>query len=307
MKQENKHLIVVAGPTAVGKTAVAIAVAKHFHTVVISADSRQLFREMTIGTAKPTPEEQAQVRHYFVDSHSIEKACDAAQYGRDALALIDTLFREHNVLVLCGGSGLYIKAVLEGFDDIPEVPESIRAELVAQFETQGIGWLQARMEEEDPALLATIDRHNPHRLIRALEVKRGTGQSIAAFRTQRQHALPFHVHRVGLTLPREQLYARIDARMDAMIDAGLFEEARALYPFRAHNALQTVGYQEIFDWMDGQYDRDEAIRLLKRNSRRYAKRQLTWFQRDEAMRWYSPFELDSILHDVEQAMAPAAV
>jgi tRNA dimethylallyltransferase len=307
LKQENKHLIVVAGPTAVGKTAVAIAVAKHFHTVVISADSRQLFREMTIGTAKPTPEEQAQVRHYFVDSHSIETACDAAQYGRDALALIDALFREHNVLVLCGGSGLYIKAVLEGFDDIPEVPESIRAELVAQFETHGIGWLQARMEEEDPALLAAIDRHNPHRLIRALEVKRGTGQSIAAFRTQRQHALPFHVHRVGLTLPREQLYARIDARMDAMIDAGLFEEARALYPFRAHNALQTVGYQEIFDWMDGQYDRDEAIRLLKRNSRRYAKRQLTWFQRDEAMRWYSPFELDSILHDVEQAMAPAAV
>ncbi|MBT1687333.1 tRNA (adenosine(37)-N6)-dimethylallyltransferase MiaA [Dawidia soli] len=307
MKQENKHLIVVAGPTAVGKTAVAIALAKHFHTEVISADSRQLFREMTLGTAKPTPEEQAEVRHHFIDSHSIDTAYDAAQYGRDALALIDALFREHNVLVLCGGSGLYIKAVLEGFDDIPEVAESIRAELIGQFEAHGIGWLQARMEEEDPALLATIDRQNPHRLIRALEVKRGTGQSIAAFRTQRQHTLPFRVHRVGLTLPREQLYARIDARMDAMIDAGLFEEARALYPFRAHNALQTVGYQEIFDWMDGRYDRDEAIRLLKRNSRRYAKRQLTWFQRDEAMRWYSPFELDSILHDIEQAMASAAV
>jgi tRNA dimethylallyltransferase len=307
LKQENKHLIVVAGPTAVGKTAVAIAVAKHFHTVVISADSRQLFREMTIGTAKPTPEEQAQVRHYFVDSHSIDTPYDAAQYGRDALALIDTLFREHDVLVLCGGSGLYIKAVLEGFDEIPEVPESIRAELVEQFEAQGIGWLQARMEEEDPALLATLDRHNPHRLIRALEVKRGTGQSIATFRTQRQHTLPFHVHRVGLTLPREQLYARIDARMDVMVEAGLFEEARALYPLRAHNALQTVGYQEIFDWMDGQYDRNEAIRLLKRNSRRYAKRQLTWFQRDEAMRWHSPFDLDIILHDLEQAMAPTAV
>jgi tRNA dimethylallyltransferase len=307
LKQENKHLIVVAGPTAVGKTAVAIAVAKHFHTVVISADSRQLFREMTIGTARPTPEEQAQVRHYFVNSHSIDTPYDAAQYGRDALALIDMLFREHTVLVLCGGSGLYIKAVLEGFDDIPEVSESIRAELVGQFEAQGIGWLQARMEEEDPELFGSIDRHNPHRLIRALEVKRGTGQSIAAFRTQRQHTLPFHVHQVGLTLPREQLYARIDARMDAMIEAGLFEEARALYPFRAHNALQTVGYQEIFDWMDGQYDRDEAIRLLKRNSRRYAKRQLTWFQRDEAMRWYSPFDLGIILHDLEHAMAPAAV
>jgi tRNA dimethylallyltransferase len=307
LKQENKHLIVVAGPTAVGKTAVAIAVAKHFHTEVISADSRQLFREMSIGTAKPTPEEQAQVRHHFVDSHSIDTSYDAAQYGRDALLLIETLFREHHVLVLCGGSGLYIKAVLEGFDDIPEVPESVRAELVAQFEAHGIGWLQERMEEEDPALLATIDRHNPHRLIRALEVKRGTGQSIATFRTQRQHTLPFHVHRVGLTLPREQLYARIDARMDAMIGAGLFEEARTLYPFRAHNALQTVGYQEIFDWMDGLYDRDEAIRLLKRNSRRYAKRQLTWFQRDEAMHWYSPVELERIVYSIEQAMAAEAV
>jgi tRNA dimethylallyltransferase len=293
-----KHLIVVAGPTAVGKTAVAITLAEHFHTEIVSADSRQLFREMTIGTAKPTPAEQARVPHHFIDSHSIHTPYDAAQYGRDALACINTLFEKHTVVVLCGGSGLYIKAVVEGFDDIPEVPAAIREDLVRNFEASGIEWLQAQMEHLDPEHLATIDRHNPHRLMRALEVKLGTGMSIASFRKQAPHELPFQVHKIGLTLPREQLYARIDARMDAMIAEGLFEEARALYPWRQHNALQTVGYQEIFDWMDGLHDQEEAVRLLKRNSRRYAKRQLTWFQRDAAMHWYSPETPEVILRDI---------
>jgi tRNA dimethylallyltransferase len=262
---------------------------------------------MTIGTAKPTAAELARVPHHFIDSHSIHTPYDAAQYGRDALALLDTLFEKHNVLVLCGGSGLYIKAVLEGFDDIPEVAEEIRADLVQHFEAEGIAWLQQKMEELDPEHLATIDRNNPHRLMRALEVKLGTGMSIASFRKQARRVLPFRVHKIGLTLPRERLYARIDGRMDVMIGEGLFEEARMLYPLREHNALQTVGYQEIFAWMEGLYDREEAIRLLKRNSRRYAKRQLTWFQRDEEIHWFSPEEPGTILQDIEQTMVAASV
>jgi tRNA dimethylallyltransferase len=295
MRWENKRLIVVVGPTAVGKTALAIHLAEHFHTEVISADSRQIFKELTIGTAKPDDAELRRVPHHFINSHSIQEVYDAAQYGKDVLERIHSLFEKYDYLILCGGSGLYLKAALEGFDDIPAIPDETRDELVAQFEQHGIGWLQQKMEQLDPDHLKTIDRNNPHRLIRALEVKITTGMSIASFQTRPKLEHPFQIVKVGLELPREELYSRIDRRMDAMISLGLFEEAKKLYGFRNHNALQTVGYQEIFAYLKGQYDWAEAVRLLKRNSRRYAKRQLTWFKRDESIQWFHPEQIDAVV------------
>lgn len=289
-------LIVIVGPTAVGKTAVAIEVAERLKTEIISADSRQIYKELTIGTAKPDEAELQRVPHHFINSHSIQEDYDAASYGREALALIHQLFETHTHLVLCGGSGLYVKAVLEGFDDIPDVPDEIREQLTENFERHGIAWLQEQMRQLDPEHFATLDQQNPHRLMRALEVKIGTGQSIASFRRQAKLEHPFQVIKIGLELPREVLYKRIDDRMDQMIAAGLFEEAQQLYPYRNHNALQTVGYQEIFNYIDNQYDREEAIRLLKRNSRRYAKRQLTWFKRDEETVWMNPQDIQAILN-----------
>jgi len=290
-----KNLIVIAGPTAVGKTAVAIQLAKELKTEIISADSRQFFRELTIGTAKPTDSELAEVPHHFINSHSIRDDYDAARFGEEALAVIHKIFKDHDHVVLCGGSGLYIKAVVEGFDDIPEVADEIREGLVESYNLHGIGWLQQKMKESDPEHFSMIDQQNPHRLIRALEVKIGTGASISSFRNKDKRKHDFNIIKIGLALPREELYKRIDERMDSMIAQGLFQEAEQLYPFKDHQALQTVGYQEIFDLMDGLYDREEAVRLLKRNTRRYAKRQLTWFKRDEEMRWFSPGDLDGIL------------
>ncbi|MBA4056276.1 MAG: tRNA (adenosine(37)-N6)-dimethylallyltransferase MiaA [Marivirga sp.] len=290
-----KTLIVVAGPTAVGKTNVAISLAAHFSTEIMSADSRQIFRELTIGTAKPSPEELSMVKHHFINSNTIHEAYDAAQFGRDALALIHHLFKIHDRLILCGGSGLYVKAVCEGFDDIPEVSPDIRAALMEEYKNNGVGALQDKLKKLDPGHFESIDINNPHRLIRALEVVIGTGVSIASFQKKAKLAHNFSILKVGLELPRQELYERIEVRMDKMIRDGLFEEAAQLYEFRSHNALQTVGYQEIFDFMAGKYDRNEAIRLLKQNSRRYAKRQLTWFKRDPEMVWMNPANIDGII------------
>jgi tRNA dimethylallyltransferase len=293
-------LVVIAGPTAVGKTALAIALAKKFQTEIISADSRQFFRELNIGTAKPTEKELLEVKHHFVNSLSIKQTYDAAQFGRDALAKIHELFKKHTVVIMCGGSGLYIRAVTEGFDDIPEVPDEVRESLKDEFSKNGISWLQNKMRELDPELLETIDQQNPQRLMRALEVRIGTGASISTFRKNEKIRHDFQIVKIGLELPREKLYERIDRRMEMMIASGLFEEAKSVYPYKNHNALQTVGYQEIFDFIDGQYDREEAIRLLKRNSRRYAKRQLTWFKRDEGISWFDAENVDPIIQYVKE-------
>jgi tRNA dimethylallyltransferase len=295
LETKKNSLIVIVGPTAVGKTAAAIELAKQFDAEIISADSRQIFKEMSIGTAKPSDDELNAIPHHFINSHSIREAYDAAQYGRDALVLINDLFKKHKILILCGGSGLYIKALLEGFDDIPQVPESIREELNLNFEKEGLEWLQNKMKELDPDHFNIIDQQNPHRLIRALEVRMSTGQSIASFQKKAKLDHDFNVIKIGLEVKRDELYHRIDSRMDKMIESGLFEEAKSLYTYKDHQALQTVGYQEIFDFMDGHYDRDEAIRLLKRNSRRYAKRQLTWFKRDEEIKWFASDSLPAII------------
>jgi len=287
LRVQDKQLYVVVGPTAVGKTAFAIELAKRLNTEIVSADSRQIYKEMTIGTAKPSASELAMAKHHFIDSHSVKEEYNAGEYGRDAESLLSQLFTQYNQVVMVGGSGLYIKAVLDGFDDIPEVPEHIRDELEEQTEQNGLVWLQAKLLELDPDLYEGIDQQNPHRLMRALEVKLHTGQSIQSFRGQNKKEHPFTIIKVGLELERDELYKRIDSRMDTMIDTGLFKEAERLYPLKYLNALQTVGYQEIFDFMDGKYYRAEAIRLLKRNSRRYAKRQLTWFKRDPEIRWFN--------------------
>ena len=293
--QGQKKLVVIVGPTAVGKTSAAVQVAAFLQTEIISADARQIFREMNLGTAKPSSSDLIEIPHHFINSHSIHDVYDAASFGRDALALINDLFTRHNFVVMCGGSGLYIKAVCEGFDDIPEVPSEIRDGLIREFETAGLGTLQEMLKRLDPDHFQTIDTQNPQRLIRALEVMIGTGMSISAFHNKSRLVHDFRIIKFGLEVSRDELYKRIDQRMDAMIDAGLFDEAKQLLPFRHLNALQTVGYQEIFGFFDGIYDRDECIRLLKRNSRRYAKRQLTWFKRDPDIIWLDPANIDKII------------
>lgn len=299
MDFSRKKLIVIVGPTAVGKTRLAINIARHFQTEIISADSRQIYKELTIGTAKPSDVELREVRHHFINSHSIHDDYDAARFGEEALALITKLFEQNDYVTVCGGSGLYLKALLEGFDDLPEVADEVRDQLIEEFETKGLLWLQNKMRELDPAHFQQIDQKNPVRLMRALEVKIATGKSISDFQTRAKRTHPFSVVKIGLELERAVLYTRIDERVDSMIDSGLFEEAKTLYPFKNLNALQTVGYREIFDYLDGQYDREEAIRLLKRNTRRYAKRQLTWFKRDEDIRWYNPSDGTGIISHIQ--------
>ena len=286
-----------------GKTALAMKIAARCNTEIISADSRQIFRELTIGTAKPSVDELKRIPHHFIDSHSISDQYDAAQYGTEALGKINSLFKTHEVVVMCGGSGLYIRAALDGFDDIPPVPDQTRQFIQNQYNALGIEWLQAELKRLDPEQLGRIDVQNPARLMRALEVRMATGASISSFQRNAKIRHPFKVIKIGLACEREELYRRIDQRMDEMIEAGLFTEAEALFEHRHHQALQTVGYQEIFGCMQGAYDKDEAIRLLKRNSRRYAKRQLTWFRKDKEVTWFDISDLESISKKIEELVA----
>ncbi|MFN5431851.1 MAG: tRNA (adenosine(37)-N6)-dimethylallyltransferase MiaA, partial [Cyclobacteriaceae bacterium] len=258
------------------------------NTEIISADSRQIYREMEIGTAKPSADELSRIKHHFVNFKSIEENYNAGQFGRDAMELINQLFEERDVLILCGGSGLYIKALLEGFDEMPEISEDLRKEIIEKYTQKGLAWLQGEVEKIDPDYFALVDVQNPQRLMRALELNLSSGQPMHILRKKKKIDLPFQVIKIGLELPREELYQRIDLRMDRMIERGLFEEATRFYPQRHLNALQTVGYQEIFGHLEKKYDREEAIRLLKRNSRHYAKRQMTWFKKDQEIRWMRP-------------------
>lgn len=286
MRVQDKKLVVIVGPTASGKSALAIDLALRWNTEIISADSRQIYKELGIGTAKPSDQELKLVKHHFVNTHSIEEVYNAAQFGMDAEALILHLFLKHDYLIVCGGSGLYLKALLEGFDEMPEVPAEVRDKIVAEYKDKGLGWLQAEVKHKDPNYFETVDIQNPQRLMRALEVFAATGKPFSEWRKKSKKTLPYSLIKVGLDLNRDKLYERIDARMDKMITNGLFEEAAKFYPQKHLNALQTVGYQEIFDFMDGLFDKEEAIRLLKRNSRHYAKRQLTWFKRDAEVHWF---------------------
>lgn len=283
---QKSKLIVIVGPTAVGKTALAIRVARQFKTEILSADSRQIYKELEIGTAKPTAAELAEVRHHFINSHSIQETFNAADFGMQASKSLEELFHQHEYVVVSGGSGLYIKGLLEGFDEMPQVQNGVREKIIHAYQQNGLVWLQDQVKKLDPDYFETVDVQNPQRLMRALEVIESTDKPFSAWQLKSKRILPYQVIKIGLELERDQLYARIDARMDAMIEAGLFEEAAKFYPQKQLNALQTVGYKEIFDFMDGLYDKAEAVRLLKRNSRHYAKRQLTWFKRDEEIKWF---------------------
>ena len=267
----------------------SLKVAAAFDTEILSADSRQFYRETELGTAKPDAKELATVRHHFVNSLSIHTDYNAGAYERDALTLLEKLFLEKEVVVVVGGSGLYVKALCEGIDEMPEIDPDIRKRLNQEKETGGLPTLVEQLTKLDPEYAAIVDKHNPQRVIRALEVIESTGKTYTSYRNATSTVQrPFNIVKIGLEMPREILYSRIEERMDLMIAAGLFEEAGQLFPHRHLNALQTVGYSEIFGYLEGQYDKDEAIRLLKRNSRRYAKRQLTWFKKDEDVKWFSP-------------------
>lgn len=284
----NATLLVVAGPTASGKTALSIQLAQYYQTVVLSGDARQFYQEMTIGTAKPTPEELAAAPHHFIDYLSIKTPYNVGDFERDALALLQTHYQHHDWAVLAGGSNLYLKAVCEGLDHYPDVPPAVRAELVDLLDAEGITVLQQELSNSDPDYYAQVDTQNPHRLIRALEICRHTGQPFSSFQGQPKEPRSFRTLTLALQWERTELYARINQRVDRMIEAGLVEEAQALYPYRTLNALQTVGYQELFDYFDGTIDLPMAIELIKRNTRRYAKRQLTWLRKDPKIHWVTP-------------------
>ena len=281
-------LVSIVGPTAVGKTALAIKVAQYFETEILSADSRQFFRELNIGTAKPSSDELKTVIHHFINSHSIDEEYNAGSFERDVTGLLNSLFHKKKVVVAVGGSTLYLKALWEGFDKMPKITQGVREELNSELREKGLAILLEELQKYDPDYFELVDRKNGQRVIRALEVIRSSGKPFSFFRISNKKDLPYRNLKIGLNMEREILFDRINERMDRMISRGLFEEVESLLKYKDHHALQTVGYTEIFDYLRGDYGREEAIRLLKRNSRRYAKRQLTWFRKDEDIHWFEP-------------------
>jgi tRNA dimethylallyltransferase len=281
-----KSCIIILGPTAVGKTSLAIDLAKQIKTEIISADSRQCFREMSIGVAKPSPDQLAAVRHHFIDSHSIQENVNAAVFESYALNAVNEIFQKHDTAIMVGGTGLYIKAFCEGLDEMPEVRAQLREEVISNYKLKGIAWLRDEIEKRDPVYASTGEMQNPQRMMRALEVKLSTGKSIREFQQKKKVDRDFNVTKIGLELPTSLLKRNIDHRVDEMMDAGLLAEVKQLYPYRSLNALQTVGYRELFEYLDGKIELNEAANLIKSNTRQYAKRQMTWFRKDKEIKWF---------------------
>ena len=287
-------LIVITGPTAVGKTALTIELARHFCIPIINADSRQIYRELRIGTASPTPEQLQQARHYFVGTKSLDDYYNAAMYEQDVLACLQEQDLPTNLL--SGGSMMYIDAVCNGIDDIPTIRDDIREEMKRRYQEEGLESLCEQLRQLDPEHYEVVDRQNPRRVIHALEICIQTGRTYTSFRKQTRKQRPFDIVKIGLNRDREELYHRINVRVDMMMQEGLLEEAAALYPKRHTNALNTVGYKELFAYMDGQWTLEEAVERIKGNTRRYARKQLTWFKRDKDICWFHPDEKDNILN-----------
>jgi len=290
-----KTVIIIAGPTAVGKTAVALSLAKHFHTEIISADSRQCFKELKIGVARPSDEELKEVPHHFIASHSISENINAAYFEHYALGKLNELFQKHNIIVMVGGTGLYIKAFCEGLDEIPELEPDVRSRIVNAYKEKGLQWLQDEVKKKDPAFFAKGEIQNPQRMMRVLEVMESTGRSILDFRKNIKAKRDFNILKMGLELPKEELHQNINSRVDKMIKQGLVEEVKELMPYRNQNALKTVGYSEIFEYLDGKISLNEAIEEIKKNTKQYAKRQMTWFKKDKEMNWFNARQTDAIV------------
>jgi len=289
-----KILIVIGGPTASGKTAVAIALAQHFNTEIISADARQFYRQMSIGTAKPTPEELAAARHHLVGHLDVWQPYNAGAFVRDALQLLGQIFTQKDIAIAVGGSGLYLRALCLGIDEMPAVSAAIRNYTDTLLREKGLPFLLEELRRYDPTYYDEVDKANPARVKRAMEVIYATGQPYSSFRKKQTVERPFQSIWIGLDLPREQLYERINRRVERMMEQGLLEEVQSLLPYRNYNALQTVGYTEIFEYLDGKITLDEAVSLIQQHTRNYAKRQLTWFRR-EPVRWFAPDDVAGMI------------
>jgi tRNA dimethylallyltransferase len=296
-----KHAIVIAGPTAVGKTSLAIAVARHFQTEIISADSRQCFHELNIGVARPSSDELEEVKHHFIATHSIHHKVTAATFEDYALQAATDLFKRRDVVVMTGGTGLYIKAFCEGMDEIPEVAEVVREEIKRQYQQNGLQWLQQETVNLDPKFCEVGEIHNPQRLMRALEVFKSTGRSILDFRKGLKAKRDFEIIKLALELPKEELHRNIETRVDKMMESGLSDEVRSLIPYQHLNALQTVGYKELFQYFNGQTELQQAVALIKKNTKQYAKRQVTWFKKDKDCHWLRP-DAEEVIRFLEKSM-----
>lgn len=297
-----KTLVVLLGPTGVGKTALSFALAERLESPILSADSRQLYREIPIGTAAPTKEEQERVEHYFIGTHQLTDYYSAAQYEIDVLKLSEELFRSHDALLLTGGSMMYIDAVCKGIDDIPTVDDITRRTLLERYEQEGLEPLVDELRLLDPEYYRIVDLKNPKRVIHALEICYMTGRTYTSFRTQTTKERPFRIVKIGLRREREELYERINRRVDQMVEDGLVEEARRVYPYRHLNSLNTVGYKELFSYFDGDCTLEFAIEKIKQNSRIYSRKQMTWFRRDDSIRWFHPDETEEILRYVTDSL-----
>ena len=291
-----KKLIVVTGPTAVGKTDLCMEIADRWNIPVINADSRQIFRELKIGTAPPTEEQLRRVKHYFVGTLSIGDYYSASLYEQEVMALLDSLFRDSDYALLAGGSMMYIDAVCNGIDDIPTVDDDTRSLMKRRLAEEGLEALVEELRHLDPEHYAVVDRQNPRRVVHALEICLMTGKTYTSFRKAEKKQRPFTIIKIGVNREREELYHRINLRVDQMMADGLLEEARNMLPYRGVNALNTVGYKEMFNYFDGVWSKEEAIERIKGNTRRYARKQLTWFKRDSAMQWFHPDEQDAIMN-----------
>ncbi|RZK50461.1 MAG: tRNA (adenosine(37)-N6)-dimethylallyltransferase MiaA [Pedobacter sp.] len=290
-----KTLITIVGPTAIGKTALAIQIAQQLNTEIISADSRQFFKELSIGTAKPSPAELAAVPHHFIDSHSVQTFFSTGDFEVEALQVIDQLFKKHDTLICVGGSGLYIDALIKGLDELPEIDLSIREQLNHKLETEGILSIQKQLADLDPEYYQRVDQSNPQRMIRGLEMILSTGIKLSSLLTNQVKERPFNIIKIGLNTDRALLYERINARVDQMMELGLLNEVKSLIQLRHLNALQTVGYAELFAYLDGECTLAEAVDKIKQNTRRFAKRQITWFKRDPQTTWFDPKNEKEIL------------
>ncbi|MBN2275440.1 MAG: tRNA (adenosine(37)-N6)-dimethylallyltransferase MiaA [Bacteroidales bacterium] len=299
---KKKYLITVVGPTAVGKTPVAIALAGYFNTEIISADSRQIYREMKIGTAVPSAEQLASVHHHFIGNRSVQEYYNASMFECEVLELLAALFGKHNTVIMTGGSGMYVDAVCNGIDDFPTVNGLVREKIKSDYLQKGIEWLRLQIKESDPDYYSHVDLNNAKRLLKALEIITMTGRPYSSFLTKKQKKRDFNVIKTGLNTDREILYSHINKRVDKMINEGLIEEARSLLSFRYLNALDTVGYKEIFDHLEGKTSLEEAIDLIKRHTRQYARRQLTWFRKDKDIRWFTPDEQDAMIRYICKRM-----